>query len=317
MDKRCVICGESIVAHPLYRKEHKTCRRPECMKAYRRQHASVSDIRRRKAQRLADEQKGKQMVACAVCGERFALIQSTHLKRHGLTISQYKELYPFEPLMTEEMKALRGKGSLVQSSYLNYPGKEPDSVLFEFLTGCLLGDGSLEKRRDKLNARYAEGGNNELYLKWKHDFIAQYFPCSFKHRISSPHTKSGKCYEAWWLRTTVHPLLTEWHNQWYKDRKIVPKILVENYLTKFALAVWFCDDGCSSNCSNLYTMGFSEEEVRFLSALLVTKFGLDNTVLKNKKEQHYIRFRSAALRRLKEIIAFFNIPGMAYKYIIT
>jgi len=113
MDAQCVICGEIILPHPLYRKGHKTCRRPECMKAYRRQRASVGDISRRKAQREIDEQNGKQMVTCAVCGERFEIIQYLHLQRHGLTSAQYKNLYPLAPLMTDEMKKRRGKGGVV------------------------------------------------------------------------------------------------------------------------------------------------------------------------------------------------------------
>jgi hypothetical protein len=313
MDAVCVICGEIIVPYRYYRKEHKTCRRPECMKAYRKQKASVNDILRRKVQRTIEEQNGKEMIACAICGERFTIIQHTHLKRHELTVARYKELYPSADLMTEEARKTRATGSLIQSRYLKYPGKQPDSILYEFLIGSLLGDGSLEKRIDKLNARYAEGGSNKLYLKWKHGFLSEYFQCSFKERLSSPHTKSGKRYQGWWIRTTVHPLLTEWHNQWYEQRKVIPIKIVEKYLTEFALTVWFCDDGCSSNGSQLYTMAFSEEEVIFLSELLVSRFNLNNSILKNKQKQFFIRFRAAASRKLKEIIGSFRIPGMEYK----
>jgi hypothetical protein len=283
------------------------------MKAYRNQRASVYDIRRRKAQRAIEEKNGKEMIACAVCGERFTIIQHTHLNRHGLTVAQYRELYPLADLMTEEVKKTRAIGSLIQSRYLNYPGKQPDSHLYEFLTGSLLGDGCLEKSPSKLNARYAEGGSNELYLKWKHDFLSKYFQCSFKERLSSPHTKSGKRYQGWWVKTTVHPLLTDWHSQWYKQRKVIPINLVEKYFTEFTLTVWFCDDGCSTNGANLYTMAFSEEEVIFLSELLLSRFDLANSILKNKQKQFFIRFRAAASRQLKEIVASFHIPGMEYK----
>jgi LAGLIDADG DNA endonuclease family len=313
MNARCVICGEKIIPHRYCKKKRKTCYRPDCIRDYTNQCASVNDIRRRKAERAIDELNGKEMISCAVCGDRFTIIQHTHLKRHGLTIAQYRKLYPSAPLMTDEVRATRGMGSLIQSRYLTYSGKEPDSNLFEFLTGALLGDGCLEKHTGKLNARYAEGGNNEFYIKWKHDFLSQYFQCSFKERISAPHSKSGKCYRGWWIRTTVHPLLTQWHTEWYKEHKIVPQSIVKQYLTEFALAVWFCDDGCSTNGANLYTMAFSQEEVIFLSDLLLSKFDLANSILKNKQGQFLIRFRAAASRQLKEMIAVFSIPGMAYK----
>ena len=313
MDNRCVICDAIIISDPLYHRNRKTCYQIECIKTYKNRRASEADIRRRKAQRYVDELNGRQMVDCAVCGERFPVIQNTHLKSHGLTIAQYRELFPSAPLMTEEMKEIRGKGAIAQSHYLTYPGKQPDAKLFEFLTGSLLGDGSLEKQPKKINARYAEGGNNQLYLQWKYNFLSQYFQCSFKERLSSPHTKSGKCYQGWWIRTTVHPLLTEWQNRWYKGCKVVPQILVSQYLTEFALTVWFCDDGCGTNGAHLYTMAFTDEEVIFLSDLLLSRFGLSNSILKNKQGQPFIRFRAAASRKIKEIINDFKIPGMGYK----
>ncbi|GAX37927.1 LAGLIDADG endonuclease [Nodularia sp. NIES-3585] len=314
---RCVICGEMIVLHSHYRKEHQTCRRYECMKTYRKQHASELDINRRAAQRTVKEQNDVEMVACAVCGERFQIIQHTHLRRHELTLAQYKQEFPFAPLMTDKMKECRGKGSVSKSRYLDYPGKQPDNYLFEFLTGALLGDGSLEKQQKKINARYAEGGNNELYLKWKHNLLEQYFPCSWKEKMSSPHTQTGKRYHGWWLKTTVHPLLTEWHSKWYVEgRKIVPQSLVEKYLTEFALAVWFCDDGHSSKCvlrSYLYTMAFSPEEVRFLSEFLQLKFGLKNRIIGNKNNQLFLSFSGAASDKIRKITRGFSLPGMDYK----
>ncbi|WP_448272081.1 hypothetical protein [Nostoc sp. DSM 114160] len=314
---KCVICGEVIILHPHYRKEHKTCRRSGCMKAYRKQHASELDISRRAAQRAGNEQNDLEMIPCSVCGEHFEIIQHTHLRKHGLTLAQYKQEYPFAPLMTDKMKKLRGRGSIVQSRYLNYAGKQADNYLFEFLTGTLLGDGSIEKQPHKINARYAEGGNNELYLKWKHDLLEQYFPCSWKEKMSSPHTKTGKRYYGWWMRTTVHPLLTEWHGQWYtENRKIVPQSLIDKYLTEFALAVWFCDDGHSSPRfprSYLYTMAFLPEEVRFLSELLHSRFGLFNSILNNKNKQPFLILSGNASHKIREIIRSFSIPGMDYK----
>jgi hypothetical protein len=211
------------------------------------------------------------------------------------------------------MKLQRGKEATKRSHYLKYEGKEPDRELYEFLTGCLLGDGSLEKHSSKLNARYAEGGSNQKYLEWKYKFISQYFSCSFKERISSPHTKTGKRYQGWWLRTTVHPVLTELHWQWYSKVKIIPKKLITKYLTEFALAIWFCDDGCSSGSANFYTMGFSDNEVEFLSTLLESRFDLYGSILKNKSNQSFIRLSADSKRKLSKIVAKFSIPGMEYK----
>ena len=176
-----------------------------------------------------------------------------------------------------------------------------------------MGDGCLERRSSKRNARYAEGGSNQKYLEWKYKFISQYFSCSFNERISSPHTKTGKRYQGWWLRTKVHPVLTELHSQWYSEAKAIPEKLIKKYLTKFALAVWFCDDGCSSGSANFYTMAFSDNEVEFLAALLESRFDLCGSILKNQKNQPFIRLSADSKRKLSKIISKFSIPGMEYK----
>ena len=171
----------------------------------------------------------------------------------------------------------------------------------------------VHKHTSKRNARYAEGGGNQKYLEWKYKFISPYFSCSFNERISSPHTKTGKRYQGWWLRTTVHPVLTELHFQWYSKVKIIPGRLITKYLTEFALTVWFCDDGCSSGSANLYTMSFSDSEVKFLSSLLESRFDLRGSILKNKNNQSFIRFDADSKRKLSKVVAKFSIPGMEYK----
>lgn len=309
--RSCVICGNPILPHRNLREAHKTCGKPECIRAWRRRY-------QRERKRMKRQQKIKQerdAVVCRICGEDFQVIQYTHLRKHGLTIDQYMSQYPDAPMMVKSVLHSRGVGSIIHSRYLTYNGKEPDVKLLEFLTGSLLGDGSLELRPSKTNARYAEGGKNELYLRWKLDLLSEYFPCSFDERLSSPHTKSGKRYHGWWVRTGVHPLLTQWHEQWYMERKVVPQTLVERYLTTFALAVWFCDDGHADRHGALiYTYAFSLEEVEFLSNLLKSRFDLGNEVRKNKSDQPFLWFCAKEKRHLQKLIAPISIPGMEYKY---
>lgn len=254
-------------------------------------------------------------MTCEICGECFESIHVTHLKKHKLSIEQYQNLYPSSPILNSRLKASRGKASMSRSIYHIYEGKQPDANLFQFLTGTMLGDGSLEK--SKLNARYAEGGSNEKYLTWKYEFIKQYFFCTFSERLSSPHTASGKRYKGWWLRTSVHPLLTTWHEQWYAERKILPFELIETHLTNFALSIWFFDDGYlgKSGCY-FYTMAFSTQEIDFLLQLLQHKFGLKGKVLFNVNKLPFIRIPKKDTLALLEIVSEFKIPGMEYKCVI-
>lgn len=312
----CIVCQQVI---PVHIRHHlrKLCDRLECKRIRDRGLCSRSDIQRRRLIRKDEADRGKEMVACAVCGEKFEIIQYSHLKRHGLRMDDYKRIYPERPLMTDYMKSKRGKGSLIQSRYLQYEGKPIDEEFLQFFAGALLGDGSLEKQKNKKNARYAEGSSNQAYLQWKCDFIRQYMHCTFNEKLSAPHVKSGKQYLGWWLRTSVHPDLTELHKLWYRERKVLPYLYLERYLTEFALAVWFCDDGYAApdgGSAYLYTHCFSLSEVEYLFVILHSKFKLPNKILFNKDKQPFIRFGRDSATRLRKIVAEFTLPGMEYKY---
>ncbi|WP_019505246.1 LAGLIDADG endonuclease [Pleurocapsa sp. PCC 7319] len=309
----CLVCSKKVepnLVHPACRR---TCGSPECQAIYKKQLAVKADYCRQRNRIEQLKEQDIDLVTCAVCNQQFEMIGYSHLRTHGLTTKEYKILYPNFPVLNSRIQQQRGKEAAGRSHYLNYKGKKPDKELYEFLTGSLLGDGCLERRSSKRNARYAEGGSNQKYLEWKYKFISQYFSCSFNERISSPHTKTGKRYQGWWLRTKVHPVLTELHSQWYSEAKVIPEKLIKKYLTKFALAVWFCDDGCSSGSANFYTMAFSDNEVEFLAALLESRFDLCGSILKNQKNQPFIRLSADSKRKLSKIVSKFSIPGMEYK----
>jgi hypothetical protein len=259
------------------------------------------------------------MLRCAICGEPQRTI-GRHINIHGISLADYQDRYPGALLTVPSVGVLRGKGGAHQAQTRRdaYQSQAPDHYLSEFLTGTLLGDGSLECR--KKNARYAEGGKNEMYLRWKHLVLQRYFSTTFKERLSAPHVRSGKRYQGWWIRSTVHPLLIETYKAWYSDGvKGVPGSLVEQHLTEFALAVWFCDDGCvpkNRSNANLYTTGFQLGSVEFLQELLLRRFNLASNILFNKKKQPYLSFGRASRIVLQAILRRFSLPGMDYKTIL-
>ncbi|MEA5574598.1 LAGLIDADG endonuclease [Calothrix sp. UHCC 0171] len=309
----CVVCGKKVELGLAHQACRHTCGSAECQAVYQKRYIAQVDQRRQNNRIKLLQSQGIDMVTCAVCNQQFEMIHHNHLKTHGLTVKEYKKLYPNLPTLNSRMKQTRGQGALAQSHYLSYLGKEPDHKLYEFLTGSLLGDGSLEKAYNKRNARYAEGGSNQKYLEWKHEFISQYFSCSFKEYLSLPHPKTGKRYKGWWLRTTVNPALTQLHSQWYNSKKVIPKSLILEYLTEFALIIWLCDDGCSSGGIKLYTLAFSEDEVKFLADLLKARFHLQGSILKNKNNQPFIRLNATSKLILREMTSKYIIPGMQYK----
>jgi len=309
--KFCRICGDLV---PTAR--HKTvCNKETCRRENQKRHERNSTRREREQHRAP----GTPTIVCAVCGETLEWLAPAHLRMHDLTLAQYRQQYPNAPTIAQRVRQSRSTGLMTRAYHLEYMGKAPDHQLYEFLVGALLGDGSLEK--PKANARYAEGGSNEIYLRWKYNFLKQYFHCTWEERISPPHTKSGKRYQGWWVRTATHPLLTQWHAQWYQPQKIVPPALVESYLTPFALAIWFCDDGHIQRSprhtgASLYTMAFTLDENIWLTQILSSKFGL---VAKIVEDSHtklpLLSFTKLERQKLQAIMAPFCIPGMEYKYL--
>lgn len=301
----CFYCGK-----PRGPKRQKTC--VECRHLALRDNWRAHENRKRAA--LLED--GVEMVRCAICGEPQRAI-GKHTAIHDISLAEYQSRYPGAPLITVSARIFHGRGSTVQAQARReaYQGQPPDHYLAEFLTGVLLGDGHLECR--KKNARYAEGGSNAMYLQWKLSVLQRYFPTTFVERLSAPHVRSGKRYRGWWIRTASHPLLTEAHRAWYSEGvKRVPTALVEQHLTEFSLAVWFCDDGCAiktNGTANLYTMGFQLDDVAFLQELLLRRFNLPTNILLNKKRQPYLVFKRASRITLQAILRRVALPGMDYK----
>lgn len=309
----CPFCQILVLPENSHVACRKTCGSPECQAKLYSEHIKQADKRKQKQKIQSLKQQGIDLVTCQICKEEFEMIHHSHLKKHGLTVADYKRMFPDASILNSRIKEIKAKTARERSTYLSYQGKKADSKLYEFFTATLLGDGSLEKSKGKKNARYAEGGANEKYMQWKYDFLKDYFSCTFKERLSALHVKTGKSYHAWWLRTRVHPLLTQLHSQWYLPEKHICREMVDKYLTEFALSIWFYDDGCASTGTFLYLHDFPEDDVNFISNVLLSRFNLKNSVLKNLQDQCFIRISNYSRSRLLEILSKYPLSGMNYK----
>lgn len=266
-------------------------------------------------ERAAKFARGTPFVTCAICGGQYEFL-GRHIRWHGISMDEYRAAYPEWPTKTPQEVASRAKGGATGASRNTYNGRAPDDELCEFLTASLLGDGHLEAGR--ANVRYREGGKNGEYLTWKHGVLSQYFHTTLTERLSKPDARTGKRYHGWWLSTSNEPFFTAWHDEWYRDRKIVPPEVVSRFMSERAFAIWFCDDGCMrARQAYLYTMAYSEVETRFLATLLANRFRLMPSVLINKHGQPYLQFGAGMVDRIRAILAKANLPGMEYKYATT
>lgn len=287
-----------------YRKAH-----PEAIKAKNKHWQEARQPIVDEARRLREYPS---LVECQICHRHFASLLGKHLAKHGLSIAEYRTQFPDAPMMIAAMSESRSKGGLIQALRNAYDGQAPDSKLFSFLLGAMLGDGSLEC--PKRNARYVDASSNEAYATWKHALLKAYFPTTITKRVSQPHKKTGREYTAWFVRTASHPLLTEWHTAWYPDHKRVSRDLVLKHLDSFALAVWFFDDGHHGRSGLfLYTLGFEVSDVEWLAGLLSARFCLEAIAWQNNRGQAMIRIPASSIERFLDLVRPHVAPGMDYK----
>ena len=308
----CVVCRNPVPRSLPKGQPRKLCGRDACRRAYDKKFTATYD-RRVRAERIRE---GAGEVICQVCHEPFLCITWSHLKSHGLTLADYSERYPDCPVRSPRLLESLTKGGEKSAAYTSYGGMDPDGRLAEFLTGALLGDASLSRRPPTSpRARYSEGASNLEYLCWKAEILGHYFPVRMWERLSLPDKRTGKRYLNYFMKTGVHPFLGQWHAAWYGEHKVVPFDLVENYLTSFAFALWFCDDGhMMPHGARLYTQAFSTKEAERLAELLTAHLGIPAHVIHNASGQPLIQCPSRSRLRIAEILAAHRLPGMAYKY---
>ncbi len=134
---QCVVCYEPVLASKPRGGPRVICHKHECRIEYQRRACRASRDRRRVAV-IATEGK----VTCRVCGGSYRRVGYPHLRRHGLTVSQYRTKYPDAQTENAAVKnTLRGSAAR-RARYLTRPVTKITPQLQSVLMGALLGDGS-------------------------------------------------------------------------------------------------------------------------------------------------------------------------------
>lgn len=187
----------------------------------------------------------------------------------------------------------------------------------EIINGNLLGDGSLGHMKGiNYNSKFQIGQKsyNIKYIEYLHD-VYKPFSCKIIHskqrKISHVNGKINHDIENWngeytyhsKFSTISHHIFTELRKKWYQNPyasslKIVPRDLKLTWLTA---AIWMCDDG--SNCVTvrpsqkstipnremvLYTNGFLEEDVIFLTEILYRDLGIKSNIKRQGKDKNQL-----------------------------
>lgn len=179
----------------------------------------------------------------------------------------------------------------------------------EFIVGTLLGDGCIRKSGKIPRLCIVHSKKYEQYFHWKLSQLDKFFNL-WREQIDK-RKNSVLLYS----ETLQHPGLIKFYNEFYSSgKKIIPKNL-DIYMTPYALAVWFLDDGTLNSGTNhrIHTNCFSYEEQVELQALLKRCFDLTCKIIKRKDDQYILSFKRKETVKLSNIIGPYVIDQMKYK----
>lgn len=147
----------------------------------------------------------------------------------------------------------------------------------EFLTGCLLGDGCLYRRKATHQPYFAvqRSLSDKAYAIWQQKIIEPFVCRSYDGSSLDKRTKK----EYQWTKFVTHrsSIFLPYYESWYgTGHKKIPKQIV---LSPVCLAVWLCDDGHVRTCGSpwrlqikLSTHGFDLDDTEFLCAMLCARY---------------------------------------------
>jgi ribosomal protein S17E len=181
------------------------------------------------------------------------------------------------------------------------------STQHAILIGSLLGDGTLRRQGNRLNALFEVNHSfkHKTYVDWKFNNFQEFV-------LTSPKSRRGKGTRiAYRFTTRSLPVFTDYYNQFYVNgKKRIPYNLVLNPLS---LAVWFMDDGSRTRSAfYLNTQQFTLPEQQFLQLVLLKTFGLTSSL--NRDKQYYrIRISSDSSKKVRNIVAPYVVNDLSYK----
>lgn len=162
---------------------------------------------------------------------------------------------------------------------------------FQLILGSLMGDARLECRSKGIRAKHTarlrihQSERQKDYVFWK---FSQLKDLTLKgpRFIKVWHDrKRGKDHFSWYFHTRSNEALGLVNKCFYRNNvKIVPKELI-NLIDPLGLAVWYMDDGSNNGADiTLNTHGFTIAEQKRLQHLLLNKFGIVTTLVKDRSK---------------------------------
>lgn len=183
----------------------------------------------------------------------------------------------------------------------------------EFIIGTVLGDGSIGSSGKFKRLSLGHSVKQLDYLLWKKEILGNLVNNIYKHTQKTRNSIIYTC------ASVGHHEFSIFYNLFYDNNKKVIRPQIVNYLTPFAMAVWYMDDGSAKPyCMKLCTEGFTKKENEILQDAIFVNFDIRCKVCEyNNRGKHYyyLSFNKENSIKLTKLIEPYVIESMKYKLI--
>ena len=191
----------------------------------------------------------------------------------------------------------------------------------QLIVGSLLGDARLECRSKSIRAKHTarlrihQSDRQKDYVFWKYDKLKHLVLKGPRFTKVWHDSKRNKDHFSWYFHTQSNEALGLIHRLFYQNgNKIVPKNLIE-ILDPLGMAIWYMDDGSNNGSSiTLNTHCFSDEEQKMMQKLLLKKFGIKSSMVKDRSK-FKIAIGRSELSKFMNLVKPHIIPSMNYKIV--
>jgi hypothetical protein len=176
------------------------------------------------------------------------------------------------------------------------------------ITGKLLGDGSLRRRKNSL-LEVNHSHEQKEYVLWLYEELKPYVLTPPKLR------KSGKNRFSYRFTTRSIPELNVFYEDYYSSNKAYKTVPRDLKLNPLILAIWFMDDGSKDRDSVYFnTQQFDLDDQIFLLEKL-SEIGLQGSL--NKDKTYFrIRLYKRCFERFNTLVEPLVLESMKYKLLL-
>jgi hypothetical protein len=191
--------------------------------------------------------------------------------------------------------------------------------IISLIVGSTLGDSHLEKRDKGIGTRviFEQSNKNVEYLMWFYNYLSRRGYCRKEKPILHKRIKEkGQVFYHYRINSYTFTSFNWIRKMFYNENgnKIIP-VEIKEYLTPFALAIWFMDDGSKlGKGAKIATNGFELSELKSIIIVLKEKYNLESTYHKGAINKGYtIYIPAKSMKLFSSIVKPYILPSMLYK----